>query len=113
MNTAQGLTHQFDLAEPAQLHGAAALIRSGNVTALAILHRGVQVALPLPKRFRKSDLRLGAETLRDRTSAPIGERIWCQARDVRVSLTATTAGALVRCDVSKIGRQRFDPEVSA
>lgn len=111
----QGHTHQFDLTDSSQLEALSTLLRSGAVTALAILHRGVQTALPLPKRFGNRSVKFGADALRngtrtsEGTQAAIGERIWCQAGEVRVSLSATFTGALVRCDVLRIGRQQFDP----
>lgn len=114
-NTAQGHTHRFDLTVELQLNALAVLIQTGTVTALALHHRGNQTALPLPKRFGNRPISFGAEVLRngtrtpDGTQAAIGERIWCQAGEVRVSLVATFTGALVRCDVVRIGRQQFDP----
>lgn len=116
-NTAAGCTHRFDLADDAQADALASLLRTGGVTALAILHRGSQTVLPLPKRFGRQRLVFGAEVLRNGTRAPdgqpaaIGERIWCQAGDVRVSLVSTLTGALVRCDVVRTGRQQFNPRL--
>lgn len=114
-NTATGKTFRFDLLDETQCDALTTLIRTGHITALAILHRGVQTTLPLPKRFHKLALTFGFEVLRNGTRlpngdrTPIGERVYCQAGDVRVSLSATFAGALVRCDVVKTGRQRFNP----
>lgn len=115
-NTAKGTTHRFDLTETGQLEALEALIYSGQVTALSILHRGTQHALPLPKRFGKHGRPIfGAELLRngvrmpDGSPAAVGERISCQVGEIRVSLTSTFTGALVRCDVVRIGRQQYDP----
>jgi hypothetical protein len=114
-NTAEGYTHQFDLTDDAQADALAALLRTGTITALAILHRGNQTALPLPKRFGRRQLAFGAEVLRNGTRGPdgqpaaLGERVWVQAGEVRVSLLSTFTGALVRCDVVRIGRHQFDP----
>lgn len=115
-NTAQGETRQFDLTDGVQLRALTALIYSGHVTALAILSRGVQHTLPPPKRFGNRKAIYSADVLRNGTRMPdgsqaaIGERVSYQVGEVRVSLTATFSGSLVRCDVIRIGRQRFDPK---
>jgi len=114
-NTAEGKTQRFDLTDDHQLEELTELIHLGHVTALSILHRGVQHSLPLPKRFGNRRPAYGVEVLRNGTRMPdgsqdaVGERVYCQVGDIRVSLSSTFTGALVRCDVVRMGRQQFDP----
>jgi hypothetical protein len=106
-NTSDGETRSYNLTIAEQHKALLALIRSGRVTALSIHLRGVQHSLPLPRRFRRPVL--GAEHVFNGTAVPIGERVYAQADGVRVALTATFSGAVIRCDVENTGRQRFDP----
>ncbi len=107
VNVSDGSTVRFDLSEPSQHQALTALIISGRVSALSILHNGTQHSLPLPKRFKRP--LYGAEPVSNGTPRVIGERIYIQAGDVRVSLTATFTGSVVRCDLVRTGRQRYSP----
>jgi len=106
-NTADGKTTRFDLASDSAYAALQALLESGKVTALSILHGGTQHSLPRPKRFRKRPV-YGAEQLRNGTDSVLGERIFAQAEDVRVSVTATFASRLVRTDLVKIGVMKYN-----
>lgn len=114
-NTAKGQTHHFDLTDDAQLNALIVLLQLGTVTALSILHHGNQTVLPTPKRFGTRSIKFGAEVLcngilmAEGVQKAIGEKIWCQAGEIRVSLVSTFTGDLVRCDIVRIGRQQFDP----
>lgn len=101
-NASDGSTSQFDLSESSQRRALASLLASGQVSALSILHSGTQHVLPLPRRFRRPVY--GAEPVFNGTLKVIGERIYVQAGDVRVSLTATFSGTVVRCDLVRTGR---------
>jgi len=43
------------------------------------------------------------------TNKPIAERIYLQAGEMRVSVTHTFNSKLVRTDLTKTGKQSFDP----
>lgn len=106
-NTTEGSTLAFDLSVEAEYSSLLSLISSGRVTALAIHQNGVQHALPLPKKFRRRP-QFGAERIFNGTKLPIGERIYAQAEDVRVTLTSSFKTKLVRCDLVKTGHMRYD-----
>lgn len=108
-NTSSGETHSFDLTEKGQLDALTDLIGDGRVTALAILHRGVQHALTLPRRCRAPQPQYGVELLMNGAERPVGERIYYQVDTVLVSVSATFTGSVVRCDTTYVGRQRFRP----
>ena len=106
-NTADGKTSHFDLSSDARYDALQALLETGQVTALSILHEGVQHTLPRPKRFRKRSV-YGAEQLRNGSPAVLGERIFAQADDVRVSVTITYASMLVRTDLVRLGVMKYN-----
>lgn len=106
-NVSDGSTKRFDLSEPPQHQALSALLASGQVSALSILHNGTQHTLLPPKRFRRS--LYGAEPVFNGASDVVGERIYVLAGDVKVSLTATFRGTVVRCDLVRTGRLRYNP----
>ena len=101
-NLATGRTESFDLTKPESQRALDDLIRDGSVRGLAIHHDGCQSALPMPRRFR--EFYFGAELVGGNA-----ERIFCQADNVRVSLTRSLTSSLVRCDLARVGRNRFNP----
>ncbi len=108
VNTTKGQTLQFDLLDDHQYRALLALLRSDSITALALLQSSVQHTLSLPRGFRAKPT-FGVERITNGTSEPIAERIYLQAGETRVSLTHTFNSKLVRTDLVKTGKQRFDP----
>lgn len=108
-NVSDGTTAKFDLSEPSQHQALLDLIASGRVSALSLHHNGSQNALPLPRRFHMKPL-YGAEPVFNGGPLAVGERIYAQAGDVRVSLTATFKSKLVRCDLVRTGRMKYNPK---
>lgn len=107
-NTTTGQTLQFDLVDDRQYRSLLSLLRSGKVTALALLQNSVQHTLTQPKGF-SGNASFGVERIANGTSEPIAERVYIQAGETRVSLTHTFNSKLVRTDLVKTGKQRFDP----
>ena len=107
-NVESGTTECFDLDDPDQYRNLLDLISSGQVTALSLLQNGVQHALPLPKRFSRRPI-FGAETIINGTKTPIGERIYAQADNVRISLSLTYRSKLVRCNLVRTGKMKYNP----
>jgi hypothetical protein len=108
VNTSDGITRSFDLRINSDLAGVLSLIRSNSITALAILHNQVQQVLPLPKRFGRN-VTFGVELVKNRDNDPLAERIYLQANDVRINLTRTFKSKLIRTDMIRTGKLRFDP----
>jgi hypothetical protein len=106
-NLSDGATRPFDLNDPEDRTVLEDLAATNRVRALSILQQGVQHALPAPKRLLP--VLFGAELVFRDSGPAVGERVFCQAGTVRVSLTYFFGGSLVRCDVVKTGRQRFRP----
>jgi len=103
-NLANGHTRAFDLQEPESHEALDELIREGSVRGMAILFNGSQTVLPVPRRFREHYF--GAELVGGNA-----ERIFCQADNVRVTLTRSITSVLVRCDLIRVGRNRYNPRV--
>jgi hypothetical protein len=106
-NTADGKTTRFDLAQEDAYAALQELLETGQVTALSILHEGTQHSLPRPRRFRKRPV-YGAEQLRNGSREVLGERIFAQAEDVRVSISTTFASRLVRTDLVRLGAMQYN-----
>lgn len=107
-NLSDGATCRFDLTDRSQVRDLNSILKSGSVKALSLLFNTVQTVLPTP-RHCKSALVFGAQLVSDKKGDPIGEKIFVQADNTRVSLTATFKSKLVRCDVTRIGRMKYDP----
>jgi len=107
VNTSSGATHTFELRDPESLNRIFSLIQSNKVTALSILFDGSQHVLPTPKKFRVRPV-FGVELVSNNGS-PVAERIYSQIGDIRLSITRTFTSKLTRCDLTKIGFQRFSP----
>ena len=107
-NTTSGATHSFDLRDPSSMRDLISLIQSNQVTALAILNDGAQQVLPMPKRFRGTPS-FGVELVSNGKQEPIAERVYAHVGDIRVSLTRTYKSKLVRCDLVRMGFQRYSP----
>ena len=100
-NLATGRTESFDLTKPESQQALDDLIRDGSVRGMAILHDGSQSVLPVPRRFR--EFYFGAELVGN------AERVFCQADNVRVSLTRSLTSSMVRCDLVRVGQNKFNP----
>lgn len=107
VNTSSGATHTFELRDSQSLSRISSLIRSDKVTALAILFDGSQHVLPIPKKFRVRPV-FGVELVSN-NGLPVAERIYSQVGDIRISITRTFNSKLTRCDLTRIGFQRFSP----
>lgn len=107
-NTTTGQTLQFDLVDDHQYRSLLSLLRSGSVTALALLQNSVQHTLNAPKGFSGKPT-FGAERITNGSNEAIAERVFIQAGELRVSLTHTFNSKLVRTDLRKTGKLRFDP----
>ena len=103
-NAQDGSTCTFNLTDPADRRALADLIRSDLVTGLSLHFNGSIVSLPAPRRVKRPQF--GFELVEGRSLA---ERVFCQAGDVRVSLTRTLISKHVRCDVVRTGQMRYDP----
>ena len=106
-NTSRGLTQAFDLSKPADLSSLQELLASGRVTALALLRDGVQHVLPSPRGFRRPVF--GAEPVINGAGV-VGERIFVQAGDTRLTLSTTFTSAVVRTDLVRTGVMRYNPQ---
>jgi hypothetical protein len=106
-NTVDGLTLSFDLRDAIALSEIRSLLRTGRVTALTVSCHHTQQVLTVPKRFRAKPV-FGVELVSNGDNSPIAERVYVQVDDIRVTLTRTFASKLIRCDLSRIGRMRYD-----
>lgn len=108
VNTTAGKTLHFDLVDDHQYRSLLSLLRSDSITALALLQNSVQHTLSQPIGFRAKPS-FGVERIMNGTNKPIAERIYLQAGEMRVSVTHTFNSKLVRTDLTKTGKQSFDP----
>lgn len=106
-NTARGLTSSFDLTQAESFAALCDLLASGQVTALSILRDGTQHTLTSPRGMRGHVF--GAEPVLNGGGAVVGERVFLQAGDVRVTLSATFGGNVVRTDLVRTGVMRYHP----
>jgi hypothetical protein len=110
-----GQTLNFDLAEQAQAVQWSALARDpafqSRITGLTIADRGVQYSLPKPSGYEDGDLFLFGESIEANQIHKVkgGNRIVCQAGDVRVSMMVHKEQRAVRVAVVKTGRQKYNP----
>jgi len=115
VHLADGKTLSFELGDEKQKEEWTRLAASSafqcTIRGVALLHNRTLHTMPLPKQFK--NLRFSAELLkyRDGSGEKVsGERVVCQADMVRVSITAyyTQTPKMVRIDVVRSGRQRYD-----
>ncbi len=105
-NTARGLTYSFDLTCPEDFNALQALLDANQITALTLVREGTRYALPTPQRFRR--LIFGAELIATKAEGVIGERIFVQADNVRVSLSVLFHSDLIRADLVNTGTLRYN-----
>lgn len=105
-NTARGLTSSFDLTQPASFTALCDLLASGQVTALSILRDGTQHTLTSPRGVRSHIF--GAEPIVNGGGVVVGERVFLQAGEVRVTLSATFNGNVVRTDLVRTGTMKYN-----
>ena len=81
----------------------------GEITGLTISHRGVSYSLPRPKGFNA--IMYQAEFVEPQPTLRIkgGERIICQAEDVRATLMIHREQSAARISLFRIGRPRYCP----
>ena len=108
VNFKDGRTEHFDLRDPTQSENLQAILQTTTVSALSLHHNKVQNSLNLHKRFRPDPV-FGAELLMNGSDKPVGEKIFAQAGDVRVSVTLLYESTLMRCDLIHTGRMKYNP----
>jgi hypothetical protein len=115
VHLADGRTLSFELGDEAQRgaweRSAQSSTFQSTIRGVALLHNRTLHTLPLPKQFKS--LRFSAELITSKGEGGervTGERVVCQADAVRVSITAyyTQTPKMVRVDVARTGRMRFD-----
>lgn len=106
VNTSEGTTHSFDLAKPTEAEPLQSLLASGSVTAIAIRRAGTTHSLASPRGFNRSTF--GAYLVLGKDGAPLAEQVYVHAGDVRVSLTWTMTGNVVRTDLARLGSLRYN-----
>lgn len=105
---ASGSTVSCDPTDKRQLGDLRESIRKGVVTSLTLWYQGVRNALPKPRRFTQPHI-FGVEVVTHRKSGEvIGERIFAHVGALRVTLTLTYATKMVRTDLERLGRMRYD-----
>ena len=106
-NLKDGTTQAFNLSHQTAFDHLQSLIKAHSITALSLHSDHTQTTLPIPKKFRSPPV-FGVELIHNRDGIPVGERIFAQAGNVRVSLTLTYTSKLVRCDLVKVGTMRYN-----
>lgn len=109
INAADGHTHRLDLTDSDHLRIARSLIRQGQVRAMAVAHNGTQHVLRPPRKFGRERCHYGAELMLDKDKQAVGERVWCQIGQTRVSLHHTFTSSVFVCEVVRTGRLMFRP----
>lgn len=107
-NTISGATFTFDLRDPDHLDRLSTLLRGREISALSLRGEGCVMALPCPKKFKRHPA-YGVELVLNGSDEPIGERIFAQADDVRVTLTLSYKTNFARCDLVRTGRMLYNP----
>jgi hypothetical protein len=75
-----------------------------QITGLTVVNRGVQYSLPRPVGFR--DSALSAEPI---LMGKGGQRVFCFADDVRVTLNVHNGQRAARVQLAKPGKRKFNP----
>ena len=113
VHTKDGLTSRFDLEDEEQASEWLKRIKDpkfqAEITGLTVSSRGVLYSLTRPQGFR--DLSFFAESVQKDMSKKIkgGERVFCFADGVRISMMVHQEQKAVRITLTKTGRQRFSP----
>ena len=116
VNCKNGKTLSFNLADDKEANEWQKLSGEGEfqsqITGIGILYNTQWHTLPMPKRFRRIDVK--AELIRVQKEGimrEIGERIVYQADDIQISLIVYYGNRpkMARIDVKKIGKKRFTP----
>ena len=81
-----------------------------DITGLTLSHRGVSYSLPRPRGF--SAIMYGAELVAAEPDRRIkgGERLICQAGEVRATVMVHREQRAARVSLFRIGKPRFTPE---
>lgn len=114
VNLTDGRTLRFDLTNPAEAVAWADLARNhafqAQITGLTVACNGVSYSLPRPKDFGEG-IFLFAEAVEEDPEQRIkgGERLFCHAGDVQVAMLVHAAQRAARVDVTRLGRQRYNP----
>lgn len=103
-NTKSGVTKTYDVSDDHQYAALLTLLEVDSVTGLSTTTNKIRNVLTLPRRFRGVPV-YGAERVLDRDGMLIGERIYCHAGDVVVSITGIFGSPVVRFDTIRMGRR--------
>ena len=113
VNLSNGESHHFDLREDEDARRWHDLARDSSfqrdITALTIVLNGVQYSLPRPAGF--DPIFLFAELVEPEPERRIkgGERILAHAGEVGIVLMAHAEQRAVRVNVTRQGKQRYNP----
>jgi len=105
-NTRGGQSLSCDLA--ADRSELDSLLASDQITALSITHNGVRHSLPRPKRFG-CPVVFGAELMTASSGEVVGETVFAHVGEARVTLSVSYNGKVVRSDLVRLGRIRYNP----
>lgn len=113
VHTLDGLTLSFDLFEEAQLEDLRLRLlnvefRSG-ITGMTVQEKGVLYSLSRPEGFRVISLQAEPVSPVESKGIKGAEKIICFADDVRIEMIVHKRQRAVRINLSKIGKQRFNP----
>lgn len=81
------------------------------ITGLSIINRGISYSLPTPNKF--VNLFFMAEYIKPDTKLKIkgGEKIFCLADNIRISMMVHAGQKAARVFVENIGRMRYNPNL--
>lgn len=109
LNTGETLRFDLNDEEDARqwMERASSQAFQTQITGLTIAQNGVQYSLPRPEGFET--VFLNAEAIKPNGRIKGGERIVCHSGDVGVVLMAHTGQRAVRINVTRQGKQRYNP----
>lgn len=113
VHLSSGKTLSFDLSDPNKANEWLDLVRKpefqASIRGMTVQHNGGVYSLSRPDSFRH--LWLFAEHLEPDLSTKFkgGNRLVCQADDVRITMMVHEASRAVRVSLSKTGRQCYNP----
>lgn len=118
INLNNGKTLSFDLNNENESKEWERLHRDANfqkqITGIGIIYNTQWYILPIPKKFKKSFFYAEIVKNRKNLSEFVGERITCHVDDIRISVLVYYGNRpkMCRFDITKVGKQRFDPSVT-
>lgn len=113
IHTNDGLTACVDLEDEEQAREWIERLKDprlqSKITGVTVAHRGVQYSLPRPLGFDHVVFQPEIILPDDQKKIKGGERVVCQAGDVRVELMVHKAQRAARVSLKRTGKQRFNP----